>query len=202
MNLRFSNTDLGRFRLVAISEGISFLLLLFIAMPLKYAAGMPEGVTYVGWAHGLLLDTMKGLKTGNLEEIAQSNIPAPQSDGNLQDKASPGKLTAVTLHTAPKIYTEMCEINWAKSTGDIYNLIRGLSPYPTAFTYLNGKKLKIFKAEKEISREVSEPGKVLTDRRSFLKFSTNDGYIILKDIQLEGKKRMMTEAFLRGWRSN
>ena len=54
MNLRFSNTDLGRFRLVAISEGISFLLLLFIAMPLKYAAGMPEGVTYVGWAHGLL----------------------------------------------------------------------------------------------------------------------------------------------------
>ena len=54
MNLTFSNTALGRFRLVAISEGISYILLLFIAMPLKYIAGWPEGVTYVGWVHGLL----------------------------------------------------------------------------------------------------------------------------------------------------
>lgn len=54
MDLRFSKTDLGRFRLVAISEGISFIVLLFIAMPLKYFADMPEAVKYVGWAHGLL----------------------------------------------------------------------------------------------------------------------------------------------------
>jgi integral membrane protein len=54
MNLTFSNTALGRFRLVAISEGISYILLLFIAMPLKYMAGWAEGVTYVGWVHGLL----------------------------------------------------------------------------------------------------------------------------------------------------
>lgn len=54
MNVRFSNTDLGRFRLAAISEGISFIVLLFIAMPLKYVGGMPEAVTYVGWVHGLL----------------------------------------------------------------------------------------------------------------------------------------------------
>lgn len=51
---KFSNTSLGRFRLVAISEGISYLLLLFIAMPLKYAAGLPEAVKYTGWVHGLL----------------------------------------------------------------------------------------------------------------------------------------------------
>jgi integral membrane protein len=54
MNFKFSNTAIGRFRLVAISEGISYLLLLFVAMPLKYLAGWPEGVTYVGWVHGLL----------------------------------------------------------------------------------------------------------------------------------------------------
>lgn len=54
MNFKFSNTALGRFRLVAISEGISYLLLLFIAMPLKYFADFPQGVTYVGWVHGLL----------------------------------------------------------------------------------------------------------------------------------------------------
>lgn len=54
MDLKFSKTDIGRFRLVAISEGISFIVLMFIAMPLKYFAGMPQPVTYVGWAHGLL----------------------------------------------------------------------------------------------------------------------------------------------------
>lgn len=54
MSLKFSNTELGRFRMVAISEGISFVVLLFIAMPLKYFAGMAESVTYVGWVHGLL----------------------------------------------------------------------------------------------------------------------------------------------------
>ena len=54
MDLKFSNTDLGRFRLAAVSEGTSFIVLLFIAMPLKYLADMPEAVTYVGWVHGLL----------------------------------------------------------------------------------------------------------------------------------------------------
>lgn len=54
MDLKFSNTDLGRFRLVAISEGISFVILMFIAMPLKYFADMPKPVTYVGWIHGVL----------------------------------------------------------------------------------------------------------------------------------------------------
>ncbi len=54
MKFKFSNTAIGRFRLVAISEGFSYILLLFIAMPLKYLAGWPHGVTYVGWIHGLL----------------------------------------------------------------------------------------------------------------------------------------------------
>ena len=54
MDLKFSKTDIGRFRLTAISEGISFIVLLFIAMPLKYFADMPEAVKYVGWVHGLL----------------------------------------------------------------------------------------------------------------------------------------------------
>ena len=104
------------------------------------------------------------------------------------------------LHHAPKIFTETCEINWNKNTDEIYNLIRGLSPYPAAFTFLQGKKLKIFSAEKEINGDVNKPGKITTDQKSFLKFSTNDGYISLKEIQLEGKKKMKIEDFLRGWR--
>jgi methionyl-tRNA formyltransferase len=84
----------------------------------------------------------------------------------------------------------------------IHNLIRGLSPYPAAFTFLQGKKLKIFSAEKEIDNKENDPGKIFTDNKTFLKFSTNDGFISLKEIQLEAKKKMNIEDFLRGWRGN
>lgn len=136
----------------------------------------------------LLLKTIDELAKGNLEEIAQ------HSTFNTQHS------TLAVLSHAPKIFTETCEIHWNKNTDEIYNLIRGLSPYPAAFTFLQGKKLKIFMAEKEINHEINEPGKIITDQKSFLKFSTNDGYISLKEIQLEGKKKMKIEDFLRGWR--
>ncbi len=133
----------------------------------------------------LLLKTIKELENGTLEEVPQPLTP------NLQPSI---------LHSAPKIFTETCEINWNKNADEIYNLIRGLSPYPTAFTFLNGKKLKIFSAEKEISDVSNQPGKFFTDNKTFLKFSAKDGYISLKEIQLEGKKKMMIKDFLRGWR--
>ncbi len=142
----------------------------------------------------LLLQTINELAKGNLEEITQPHTSYPIPDTS--------NLPLHTLHHAPKIFTETCEINWNKNAGEIYNLIRGLSPYPAAFTFLQGKKLKIFSSEKEINTEVQEPGNVFTDHKSFLKFSTNNGYISLKEIQLEGKKRMMIEDFLRGYRSN
>lgn len=135
----------------------------------------------------LLLKTIKELEKGDLKEIVQNN----------KSNLAPG-----TLHHAPKIFTETCEIDWEKNTAGIYDLIRGLSPYPTAFTYLNGKKLKVYSSKKEITDKVNEPGKIFTDHKTFLKFSTNDGYLSLKEIQLEGKKKMMIEDFLRGWRDN
>jgi methionyl-tRNA formyltransferase len=133
----------------------------------------------------LLLQTIHQLDQGKLEETDQSS-------------ASPSN---EVLHQAPKIFTETCEIKWDKNVEEVYNLIRGLSPYPTAFTFLNGKKLKIFKAEKELNNKVSKPGEMVTDRKSFLKFSASDGFISLKEIQLEGKKKMPVEDFLRGWRN-
>jgi methionyl-tRNA formyltransferase len=104
------------------------------------------------------------------------------------------------LKTAPKIFTETCEINWQLPSNDVYNLVRGLSPYPTAFTFLKNKKLKIYSAEKEIVDEPVTPGQVFSDNKSYLKFSTADGYLLLKEIQLEGKKKMKIEDFLNGWR--
>jgi methionyl-tRNA formyltransferase len=79
-------------------------------------------------------------------------------------------------------------------------LIRGLSPYPTAFTKLNDKTLKVFKAELEEKEPGIAAGGFLTDGKTFLKFATKDGFIKLIDVQYEGKKRMSVEEFLRGVR--
>jgi methionyl-tRNA formyltransferase len=83
---------------------------------------------------------------------------------------------------------------------EIHNLIRGLSPYPTAFTELGDKTIKIFRSEKEPSFPTSKPGRWESDGKTYLKFAAKDGYILLKDVQLEGKKRMSIEDFLRGYR--
>jgi len=136
----------------------------------------------------LLLKTIHELEKGNLKEIEQ---PSPLS---LTPSAS--------LRHAPKIFTETCEINWNKSAEEIYNLIRGLSPYPAAFTFLNGKKLKIFASQKEAGQSSNEPRKYVTDHKTFLKFAADDGFVSVKEIQLEGKKKMKIEDFLRGWRES
>ncbi len=135
----------------------------------------------------LLLQTINNLEENKIQVIPQTNINS-KADGK------------EILQHAPKISTETCEISWKKSTKEIYNLIRGLSPYPTAFTYLNGKKLKIFRAEKEKAVVAELPEEIVSDSKTFLKFVCNDGYISVKELQLEGKKKMQVEDFLRGWR--
>jgi methionyl-tRNA formyltransferase len=107
---------------------------------------------------------------------------------------------------APKIFTETCVINFNQSTQKVHNFIRGLSPYPTAFTTLDNLKLKIFKAKKEIILPQSDDqnntilvGKFFTDNKNFVKIATEDGYIHLLDVQLEGRKRMDIKSFLNGY---
>ncbi len=100
---------------------------------------------------------------------------------------------------APKIFKEHCEINWQQPTETIYNFIRGMSPYPTAFAYLDGKSLKIFSSAKIIGEHDYEAGIWVSDGKTFLRAATTDGFIDLKEIQLQGKKRMMVDAFLRGY---
>ncbi len=136
----------------------------------------------------LLLKTINGLVSGNLKEIDQ------QSAFNIQPLTFP-------LHHAPKISTETCKIDWNKSTMEIYNLIRGLSPHPTAFTFLKEKKYKIFRAEKEKTEVIEIAGEIVTDNKTFLKFACSDGYISIKELQLEGKKKMNVGDFIKGWRN-
>lgn len=130
----------------------------------------------------LLVETIKGLAAGDITEKKQTDIDE------------------VNLKTAPKIFTETCLINFDKSVGEIYNLIRGLSPFPAAFTKLKEKILKIYFAEKETIQHNEPPGKIISDNKTFLKIACSNGYISLKDVQIEGKKRLNIQDFLRGYK--
>ncbi|KLT65727.1 methionyl-tRNA formyltransferase [Pedobacter sp. BMA] len=128
----------------------------------------------------LIVKTLKAIEAGEVQEQ-----PQPQSDD---------------LKHAPKIFKDDCKIDWNNDSLTIHNLIRGLSPYPTAFTILNDKTLKIFKAEIEDKESAIVAGGFLTDGKTYLKFATKNGFIKLLDIQYEGKKRMLIADFLRGMR--
>lgn len=133
----------------------------------------------------LLVQTVRGVEAGTLQPTPQEAVLQHSSD----------------VKHAPKIHTDTCRIDWNKSVHKVYNLIRGLSPYPAAFTQLGGKTLKIYKAEKEISNPSEAPGQYVTDGKTFFKFAGPDGYIVVKELQLEGKKRLPVEEFLRGFRA-
>lgn len=141
-----------------------------------------------GDLHDHLMETGAGLLVRTVKAI-QAN-----------DYSEQPQLFSAELKHAPKIFKDFCKIDWNNSVKTIYNLIRGLSPYPTAFAELNEKTIKIFKAGYEdIAPEIT-PGSYLTDGKTFLKFAASDGFIILLDVQYEGKKRMMIDEFLRGMR--
>jgi methionyl-tRNA formyltransferase len=104
--------------------------------------------------------------------------------------------------SAPKLISETCKINWESTSKKIYDLIRGLSPYPAAFTYLDGKIVKIYQADISTEGAGKIPGSIDTDKKTFLRFATHDGWILIKELQLEGKKKMDIASFLRGYHFN
>lgn len=128
----------------------------------------------------LVLKTVKAVEAGNYPQIPQ-------------DLSQPVKL-------APKIFTETCEINFGQTTAQVYNFIRGLSPYPGAWTKLQDKTCKIFLAEKYYDNPSQNlpTASLDTNHKNYLRFKTSDGWLDVKELQLEGKKRMKTEDFLRG----
>jgi len=128
---------------------------------------------------GVLLKSVQTLETGNYQPLPQKNEAATK---------------------APKIFHDTCEIDFIQPTEKIHDFIRGLSPYPTAWTMLEDKKLKIFRTTKEIIDHAQEPGKFFTDNKHYLKISTIDGYVCLEELQLAGKKRMDVKPFLNGFK--
>ena len=130
----------------------------------------------------LLVKTVKGLAVGILNEVPQSN-----SAGGV-------------LRYAPKIFKEHLHIDWKKNSAEINNFIRGMSPYPTAYTVLGGKQVKIYRAHYQPEYHTLQPGTYDTDRDTYLRFVTADGWVYIDEVQQEGKKRMDIMSFLKGFR--
>ncbi len=134
----------------------------------------------------LLVKTVEGIANNTLKETPQPPV--------IRDQSSELKL-------APKIFTQTCKIDWSKSVEEIHNFIRGLSPFPGAFTHFDHKILKIYRVEKEEGITLVKAGEYETDKKTYLRFACTNGYVNLKEIQLEGKKKMTVEVFLRGYRT-
>ena len=129
----------------------------------------------------LLVITIKELATGTLQERPQSELPA-------------------TIVHAPKIFKEHLLIDWNKPVVEISNFIRGMSPYPTAYTMLGTKTMKIYAAHYEQSVHQVAQGTMQTDNATYMRFAAKDGWLYADELQLEGKKRMNVTDFLRGFR--
>lgn len=137
-----------------------------------------------GTLHDRLMTLSASLVTETVDSLINGTlITHPQQDAEATD--------------APKIFRDTCKIEWNRPTVEVHNFIRGLSPYPGAWTMLDGKVLKIFESIPLVGAHEA-PGTLYSDGRSVLEFSTADGVIRVKTLQMEGKKRMPTEDFLRG----
>ena len=126
----------------------------------------------------LVLKTVKGISEGKY-----NSIPQPKD---------------AVVKPAPKIFRETSLINWNQPSENVRNFVRGLSPYPAAWTTLNGKTFKVYQVSAVNRSEAAETGTFSSDNKSYLYFKTADGWVSVDDLQAEGKRRMNTVEFFRG----
>jgi methionyl-tRNA formyltransferase len=130
----------------------------------------------------LVLKTVKAIEAGDYPSV-------PQPEG-------------VEIKHAPKIFKETCEVQWNKTSEQVRNFIRGLSPYPAAWSILNGKTFKIYSVSVVNHGEDKNAGEISTDNKNYLYVKTLDGWVSIDEFQPEGKKRMAVQEYFRGNRIN
>ena len=136
----------------------------------------------------LVLETVDRILDGTVKSVPQADV-----------------LPETELRPAPKIFKETCRIDWNKGVKKVYDFVRGLSPYPAAWTEIclpDGTKqvLKIFETEKIFTQHGLQVGTIDTDRKTYFRIAVEDGFVNLLSIQIAGKKRMTISDFLRGYR--
>ena len=160
-----------------------------------------------------------GVDTGDMIEQAEVPLDAEETGGSLFDKLAvegaklcvhtmeeikAGRATYTKQEEAKATHTSMIKkqlgkIDWTRSALEIERLIRGLNPWPSAYTSLNGKTLKIWRASVAEGGDTKKAGTIVSLTKDEIGVQTGDGILILKEVQLEGKKRMQADAFLRGY---
>ena len=152
----------------------------------------------VGDIHDRLMEVGAKLALKTVDALAKGKVkPIPQSE----------LISGEDIKPAPKIFKEDCKIDWKKDMETVRNLIRGLSPHPSAWANLVHKKngrtvsCKIFFAQPVIAAENAPPGTIDSDDESFMNVACGNGWLEITDLQLSGKKRMKTADFLRGFRN-
>ena len=152
----------------------------------------------VGNVHDKLMTIGAELVLKTVQQIEENKVEQKTQISNLTSQ--------IQLNHAPKIFKETCLIDWSKPAKEVYNFIRGLSPYPTAYTYLDDKVLKIFASQisqSNYSLDVNHQLSTInykTDNKTYLSFKCADAYLDILELQLEGKKRMKIDEFLRGYK--
>lgn len=137
----------------------------------------------------LVLETVDAILAGTIKPIPQDQLIQPETE----------------LRPAPKIFKETCRIDWNIGVKRVYDFVRGLSPYPAAWTELvmpeGGRQVvKIYETEKLFASHSLPVGQVDTDGKTYFRIAVPDGYVNLISLQLAGKKRMAVADFLRGYR--
>ena len=136
----------------------------------------------------LVVKTVDAILEGNVKTVPQEQLAA-----------------ATELRPAPKIFKETCRIDWQAGVKKVYDFVRGLSPYPAAWTELHQGDaaplaLKIFETEKVFVAHNLKPGSIVTDKKTYFQIASTDGFVKVLSLQLAGKKRMEVADFLRGYR--
>lgn len=140
----------------------------------------------VGTVYERLMHKGADLVAQTAEKIALGEIKTTPQD------------ETIPRNDAPKIHKETCKINWNNNVEEVHNFIRGLSPYPAAWCELGTKTAKIFKTSIVDNSVKNEIGKIVSDNKTHVHIQTATGLIAIEELQLQGKKRMDIESFLRG----
>lgn len=184
------------------------------ASPIQWA--VLDGCEYSGVT---TMQMDEGLDTGDILEVAKVKLDEKETGGSLFDrlsvvgaellvetlkKAESGELHPVKQDEKEATYVKMLNksfglLDFTKKPEVLERMVRGLNPWPSAFTHIEGKLLKIWDASVEAADDDKECGSVVTDQKTYFKVKCYGGYLIINELQLEGKKRMKTADFLRGY---
>lgn len=149
----------------------------------------------IGSLYDKLMNIGSALVTRTVDKIAEGNYTTVEQM----------HIDESTLKPAPKIFKEDCRIDWSKGAESIHNLVRGLSPYPAAWSplFIDGQEygsMKIFTTHTEQASIGVAPGTVRTDGKSYVAVAAADGWVYIDEVQMAGKRRMAIKELLLGWR--